>query len=227
MPKNKKVRRVYDYLPQDIAKDWFKHGKKAKDEMVQFMTYWVAFSNLYESYYYEKTKGKEKQSERDKIKNYLEYQVNKVNKKNKDRSFLECFFEEFDKKDDTGKSVMGIFEKFPVFEGKFNPESDNYKDIDFNDLSSENIKKIVEESSLPEKKVKKSLENYNDLCQCENKNKKEKEKEKEKVIALFMTIYQIRCNLFHGQKGPIPERNVDLVGKSAKILEFFLKEVMS
>ena len=218
MPKNEKVRRVYDYLPQDIAKDWFKYGQSTEDKMVQFMTYWVAFSNLYESYY-EKTRGEEEKSERQKIKDYL------ISLNYKDRSFLKRFFDKIDlKKDDTGEFVMGIFEKFPVFEGKFNPESDNYKDIDFNDSSSENIKKISDkskksENKLSDKKISAAIEDYNNLCQCEDK--------KEKVIALFMTIYQIRCNLFHGQKGPIPERNVALVGSSAKILECFLEEIMS
>jgi len=39
---------------------------------------------------------------------------------------------------------------------------------------------------------------------------------------LLWTIYQVRCNLFHGQKSPQSERDRDLVSASDRVLEHFI-----
>lgn len=36
----------------------------------------------------------------------------------------------------------------------------------------------------------------------------------ERLKALMLTIYQVRCNMFHGSKSPYPERNYELVKAS-------------
>ncbi len=50
--------------------------------------------------------------------------------------------------------------------------------------------------------------------------------EKERLIALILTIKQVRNNLFHGQKNPEPERNFKLVDSSQKILKKLLDAVI-
>lgn len=42
------------------------------------------------------------------------------------------------------------------------------------------------------------------------------------IYKLFMNIYQVRCNLFHGQKAMIIERDKGLVKESADVLQQFL-----
>lgn len=43
------------------------------------------------------------------------------------------------------------------------------------------------------------------------------------VEALLLTLYQVRCNLFHGSKSLRVERDKDLVRASADILEKYMK----
>ena len=43
-----------------------------------------------------------------------------------------------------------------------------------------------------------------------------------KLQIVFLRIYQVRCNLFHGDKDPNKQRDVDLVRASADVLEKFL-----
>ena len=42
-----------------------------------------------------------------------------------------------------------------------------------------------------------------------------------------MSIYQIRCNLFHGSKSMYYKRNVDLIQDSANILEDLLTRIIT
>ena len=43
---------------------------------------------------------------------------------------------------------------------------------------------------------------------------------------LLMTLYRVRCNLFHGSKSLLNERDQQLVRASAVILEGFLKVLL-
>ena len=45
----------------------------------------------------------------------------------------------------------------------------------------------------------------------------------ERLQALMLTIYQVRCNMFHGQKGTEPSRNFNLVDASQQVLEKILE----
>ena len=47
-----------------------------------------------------------------------------------------------------------------------------------------------------------------------------------RIQILFMYIYQVRCNLFHGNKTPTPERDWRLVESSAQILEIVLPKLI-
>ena len=48
-----------------------------------------------------------------------------------------------------------------------------------------------------------------------------------KMQMVFLRIYQVRCNLFHGGKDPNKPRDVDLVKASADVLEQFLWFIVS
>ena len=50
--------------------------------------------------------------------------------------------------------------------------------------------------------------------------------EKERLIALLLTVKQVRNNLFHGQKNPTPERNYSLVDSSQDILRRVLEVLL-
>ncbi len=60
--------------------------------------------------------------------------------------------------------------------------------------------------------VARSLMNCND----------EGQRRRLKLQMVFLRIYQVRCNLFHGDKDPNRKRDVDLVKASADVLEKFL-----
>ncbi len=49
---------------------------------------------------------------------------------------------------------------------------------------------------------------------------------KQKLISLFLSMYQVRCNLFHGDKSLRIERDVRLIESSSVILENYLKTVL-
>ena len=46
------------------------------------------------------------------------------------------------------------------------------------------------------------------------------------VESLLMSIYQVRCNLFHGSKSLRSERDLELVSASANILEGYLRVLL-
>ena len=48
--------------------------------------------------------------------------------------------------------------------------------------------------------------------------------EEEKIIALFQTLYTVRCNLFHGSKDTGDINDVNLVQNSGEILELLLEK---
>ena len=47
------------------------------------------------------------------------------------------------------------------------------------------------------------------------------------VEALLMTLYQVRCNLFHGSKSLRVERDRELVRASANILEKYMEALVT
>lgn len=48
-----------------------------------------------------------------------------------------------------------------------------------------------------------------------------------RMTSLILTIYQVRCNLFHGSKSLRIERDLELVHASAAIMEGYLRAVLS
>ena len=56
--------------------------------------------------------------------------------------------------------------------------------------------------------------------------KDEEKDEEERIEKLFLTIYQVRCNLFHGSKSLMNPRDIDLVRASSVLLEGYLEKVI-
>ena len=48
----------------------------------------------------------------------------------------------------------------------------------------------------------------------------------EKIQCLLLTIYQVRCNLFHGSKEPHDERDQKLVRSSATIMQGYMEALL-
>ena len=55
----------------------------------------------------------------------------------------------------------------------------------------------------------------------------EKAENSDRIAALLLTCYQVRCNLFHGQKRLCNARDVSLVENSSVILEGYLNAVLN
>lgn len=49
----------------------------------------------------------------------------------------------------------------------------------------------------------------------------------QRATDLLLTIYQVRCNLFHGSKSPDDSRDLALVEASAEIMYEYLKRLLS
>ena len=49
----------------------------------------------------------------------------------------------------------------------------------------------------------------------------------ERITALLLTIYRVRCNLFHGSKSLMIQRDRDLVHAASVLLEGYLKAVLA
>ena len=50
--------------------------------------------------------------------------------------------------------------------------------------------------------------------------------EREAITALLLSIYQVRCNLFHGSKSLRVDRDIELVRSSSRILAGYLKALL-
>ena len=90
---------------------------------------------------------------------------------------------------------------------------DTFKKYDA--FNSEEIQIFLEKAIVDGRTGKR----YEKFCKqlSENKN------EDERILALFKTLYKVRCNLFHGSKSIHNPRDIKLVKASSVILEGYLK----
>ena len=49
----------------------------------------------------------------------------------------------------------------------------------------------------------------------------------ERATSLLLSVYQVRCNLFHGGKSPDNKRDLKLVESSAEIMNGYLRVLLS
>lgn len=83
-------------------------------------------------------------------------------------------------------------------------------------FSTEAIKVFLEE---PVKDSRSGLQPYHE-------KQFQQIKTKQSITDLFLSMYQVRCNLFHGSKSIYCERDVALVRASAELLEGYLRVLL-
>lgn len=99
---------------------------------------------------------------------------------------------------DFNAEYINIFKDAPVFEGRIEPvKGKNYKG--YYGFRFDHYRTLTDDEST----------------------------EQDKLHALVQTIYQVRCNVFHGNKSSSPDRNYFLVKNSAIVLEKLLTAYMN
>ena len=191
------------------------------------MAYWMSFNCLYSAYDNNKVDKKDKEdkkkdeeksntpSEVNQIKNYIKHYYEK-NKK--------FHFNAFDHQN----QFPEILRK-PIIDAHFARRWEFFEDYDMIDNNQDALiflqQKNQEFISNPNYKPRidslktngplhRSIENYTNLTQSSDVYKR--------TEALFLLIYQIRCNLFHGKKSPEEKRDFDLVVEAAYLMENYM-----
>ncbi len=134
------------------------------------------------------------------------YEKNRIRKyctKNMDTLLSDIDFEKLD---------LSEFYKSPVLPGSATIEEDESGDPEIN-----LIKRITKALSEGHRRTEKEAGDIAyDFCALRGEDKREK------IIALFMEMYRVRCNLFHGDKRPSSNRDLLLVEQSGEVLQMCL-----
>lgn len=233
-----------------IVKNWYDvvHEKQnngdfskdiSPDDAFKFMTFWISFNTLYQhnyksDFFKNYNESKPKLEEKDynslieKHKNtyrtdncFLLKQI-KFIEKDKDKKIISRYQYSKDKNENV-KVRFTLTEKQQIFFyiDKLITEKKIGKDITLYLKNINEIKKDYKGLTTYEQKRGTKIES-NYIKQIENDNCSSKEK----LQCLMQVIYTIRCNLFHGEKCPLNERDLKLVSEGAKILEVLLKEII-
>ena len=176
--------------PHKLVDGWIERGNKEEDVLFKFVSYWIALNQMYNY------RGDENDSEASKIKAFG---------RKHDRIIIYAL--------DFQAEYMKIFKERPIL-GWFD-RADRYDWREGEDFVAERMmQKFSYLQNRPrfESNIRDAAKYYVRICDsnCRSKNKSE---------ALLMSIYRIRCNLFHGNKDPDSERNYRLIESSARILE--------
>lgn len=197
----------------------------SSDDIFKFMTYWVAFNSLYDSY--------SKQYKHD----------NKHYKQDGDDRRLKRLSEALENYEENEKRFIGGIAQFEENENKAFSEKLEiilYLDSIINELATYGYDKLIDScTEILDRPVLKG----NELLSYDEAKTKEKYRiatrnyeritgrircsEKSKITYLIMTIYQVRCNLFHGSKKPLEDRDQKLVYESSVIMEKVLRVIFS
>lgn len=198
------------------AELWFNFSQKRDLDIVsKFVILWVAFNWEYAEFSKFGTLG-----ERASIRNLC---------KDKHKKKLLLDYDPFAKGE---TDVIDIFKKRPVYDASFERYVEGLK-LDFDGSFEEKMEYVLSDSfeKLEQKlkteiakRYKKAYEDsvdyYNKLCNGDPE---------EKMVNLILTIYQVRCNLFHGSKtpsGPRETRDSLLIESSAEIMEEYMKRLL-
>lgn len=199
-------------MGEDNAGLWFSYSqKRGLDAVSKFVMLWIAFNWKYAEYSDCGTRR-----ERDSISRFC------TNKSNRGRLL------DYDPFAKGVTDAIDIFKKRPVYDASFERYVDGLK-LDFNGSFEEKMRYVLSDSFEGlEQKLKteiakryknayeRSVDNYNKLCNGDPE---------ERMVSLILTIYQVRCNLFHGSKtpsGPRETRDSELIESSAEIMEEYL-----
>ena len=95
----------------------------------------------------------------------------------------------------------------------------NWKTLAQYDAFSESAFRVFEDGPVTSPmRGRTSVRNLHEDLFCDD--------EQIRITSLILTIYHVRCNLFHGMKSVNNERDVELVQSSGTILDGYLKAIM-
>ena len=182
-----------DDCPRKLVSGWIARGNKENDVLFKFVSYWIALNQLYNF------DGDDNKKERSRIKSFSRKYAQKI---------VEAL--EFN------ADYMKIFKERPILAG-FNTTGE----YDWKEEPDSIAQKIINRFKSHKGRLYfesncKDAANY--YVWMNNPNRESEDK----AEALLMSIYQVRCNLFHGNKDPELKRNYDLIESSARILEILL-----
>ena len=189
-----------------IAKAWYQFGVKENfpnpNFVFQFMSKWVAFNFLYT----EPTSNNHNIPERSSIRKLLLRHYNNIK----------------DIKYDNVKNIK-ILSQLPVYGGRDCPKITDY----------DNWLKVLKQNGIDCRDYKRirgtNIDNFSHHDEICIFHEFKTSKGFPKLNALFQTIYQIRCNLFHASKMPITyeyERDEVLIEVANDVLGLFLDKLI-
>lgn len=184
-----------------ITREWFRRGRMESDPVFKFVSYWLAFIQLF-NYGLSKF-DLEQEGESTRIIDYC-----------KDKTDILYDLIDFD------ADYLKVFRDRPVVKGT---EKTGRIDVQQNRAEIEElIKKQLDKTNDKTNSsddIQKIAKDYKTLCNPKASNK-------DKVKALFCSIYRVRCNLFHGSKRPDPGRDLELIKSSCEILEICIPRLI-
>ncbi len=186
----------YDYL---ITNKYYTMGQNEPNDVFRFVAYWIAFIQLVNR----DTIAPEHVGETTRIKDYCKSKADKLVK-----------VIDFD------ADYMSVFKERPIVKGTERVSR----------IHRDNTKEYIEDCVLRELETRGDLVNSSDdiskIAQDFKNITNPNADMKVRIPSLFCSIYRVRCNLFHGSKSLIEERDANLIKASADILGRCLDELI-
>lgn len=195
----------YDF-PGLIAEEWFDRGCNETDDVVfKFVSYWIVFNHLY---------------------NYNVPYFNPPYERGRIIKFCNNNYNVLRSSLDFSKLDLSEFLTAPVLPDSATVACQDVSGDDVDDVKTQVVEALKKDRDRNRHRVSdKELEKRagyiaRDFCDFHGDDKRAK------IIALFMLMYQVRCNLFHGNKSPGSHRDIRLVEQSVAVLEMCLPPLL-
>lgn len=190
----------YERYPYELARQWLERGQKESDTVFRFASYWIVFNQMY-NYGIDDFEG-----------NKEIYRIGVFCRKHTN-TLLDNI--------DLDGDYLNEFKSRPVISSYETVEI-----IDWRGGEDYIARKIYEKLNRRNRDDRVLYNKCFDIAKefvalCDYNEMPEA-----RIKALFMTIYRVRCNLFHGMKNPTPKRDFRLISDSADILEECLPVLM-
>lgn len=191
----------YERYPYEIARQWFERGQKEEDNVFRFVSYWIVFNQMYNYGVNDYERTSETERIRDFCGKHAETLIDTVN---------------FD------ADYLNEFKARPVISSHHTVDKLDWRggeDYIARKIYERLERRNGEHDDVLYNKCFSIAKEFVGLCDYRSNPKK-------RIRFLFLTIYRIRCNLFHGMKNPQPKRDFRLISDSADILEECLPALM-
>jgi len=187
-------------IPERIVKEWYERGTNEKEALFKFVSYWIVFNQLY---------------------NYGIENLDDYSETRRIQFFCRDHIDVLADIIDFDTPYLDEMKSSPVIDGTAIVDLEN-KDGDEKAIAIELFKKMSNRRSDRDSVKKRCSWIASDYIRIRDNSTREDTR----IISLFMTMYRVRCNLFHGMKRPNAERDYNLVRDSATILEECLPALM-